>query len=277
MKTGAILAIGGAVALVALASKNGDFWGTPGLSDDDYKALETASTNGTIGSLLKGDTTPAYFTVPGGDLSPAERAALVAALGNKYQLIIDSIADNLATSSVDIYNRIALTLTGALPAGKVLTERGAELYFKMLDIWSANHGTISGHVSNEVTKLWLGAAATDVTTCTATTFVKDITESSTLEQTRSSSVSISTTAKNGFLGIFGKKKSTDEVHLASSFEKRTDVRTIVYVPHCTQYEVDPNKLDVLYNTTIMGVKIQVAQLRQSFNSCPDPLLFCSNG
>lgn len=276
MKTKHIVIGTGAVLLGAaiLKKQAPGFWGDPGLNDDDYEQLENAQTNGSLGGLLANDTSPVIITVSGSNLTYEERLNLVTGLGTKYQGIVDNIANNLATEAADVYGRIGLTLTGALPGGAQMTERGLELYLKILDIWSKNHGVVTTNVSTEVTKLWLGAASTDVTSCTQTTFVKDVTEESTLEQGRASSVTIETTAKAGFLGILGKKKNTTEVHLASSFENRTDKRKIVYTPHCTRAEVDPLKLEVLYNTTIMGVKLLYAQLRQSFGQCPDPLMFC---
>lgn len=269
-----ILYVGGALGIIALMNRAGaGFWGSKELSDKDYEMLESAQQNGTIGDLLANDTSPVAFKVTNNTLTYEQRLTLISDLGTKYQSITDKIAENLQTTASDIYGRIGLTLSGSLPEGATMSERGLELYFKMLDIWSKNHAGIAFGVASEVTKLWLGAAATDVTSCTSTTFVKDVTETSEAEQARSQSVVIKTTARNGFLGIVGRKKTTVETQLSSSMEKRTDTRKIVYVPHCTSVEVDPLKLEVLYNTTLMGVKLQMAQLIQSFNSCPDPLNF----
>jgi hypothetical protein len=264
------------VGALALLSGNAGFWNTDAnLSDDDYKNLAAAQQNGDISSLLKGDTSPNYFTVPNDTLTYEQRSQLVANIATKYSAIVDKIADNLATESADIYSRIGLTLSGSLEGGKTMTERGMELYLKMLDIWTKSHATTAATVASEVTKLWLGAAVTDITTCTATTFVKDVTEESQVEQSRVSNVVVTTTAKNGFLGIVGRRKKTTEQHLSSSMEKRTDTRKIVFVPHCTSYEVDPNKEEVLYASTVMAVKILMAQWRASYAQCPDPIQFCS--
>lgn len=269
-----ILYVGGALGIIALMNRAGaGFWGSKELSDKDYEMLKSAQQNGTIGDLLANDTSPVAFKITNNTLTYEQRLSLISDLGTKYQSITDKIAENLQTTASDIYGRIGLTLSGSLPDGATMSERGLELYFKMLDIWSKNHAGIAFGVASEVTKLWLGAAATDVTSCTSTTFVKDVTETSEAEQARSQSVVIKTTARNGFLGIVGRKKTTVETQLSSSMEKRTDTRKIVYVPHCTSVEVDPLKLEVLYNTTLMGVKLQMAQLIQSFNSCPDPLNF----
>lgn len=256
--------------LLVLSNDKFNFFSPP----DGDAALAGALTPTEINNLLSNDNSPIAFTVPSGkQLTIEQRLSLLDQIGAKFSLEIDNIANNLATDAADVFNRLGLTLSGALPPGSVMTEKGLELYLTQLDNWSKVYGITAAVVGNEVTKIILGAQSTDVTSCTATTFVKDVTEESTSTQQTSASVTVTATAKNGFLGIFGKRKKSESVTTAQSISTRTDYRHVAYIPHCTNYEVDPVKYNALINTTVLGFKMQMASMKAIFAAAPDPFQF----
>lgn len=266
-----ILPIAAGVGVLLLLSNDKFNFFTP---PDGNAVLQGALTPEEISNQLGSDSSPVAFTVPSGNqMSIEQRMSLVDKVGTKFNGVIDSIAASLATDAADIFNRLGLTLSGALPPGSVMTEKGLQLYLLQLENWSKIYGVTAGIVANEVTKIITGAQNTDVTSCTATTFVKDLTEESTSTQQSAASVTVVATAKNGFLGIFGKKKKAESVTTASSISTRTDFRRVSYIPHCTNYEVDPVKYDALMNTTVLGFKMQMAQLKVIFAAAPDPIKF----
>lgn len=241
---------------------------------DGDAVLDKALTPIEIENLLSNDSSPIAFTVPSGnEMTMEQRLSLLDQIAGKFSTEIDAIAINLATDAADVFNRLGLTLSGALPPGSIMTEKGLELYLLQLENWSKVYGITAGVVANEVTKIILGAQNADVTSCTATTFVKDVTEESTSVQQTSSSVTVTATAKNGFLGIFGKKKRSESVTTAESIATRTDYRHVAYIPHCTKYELDPVKYDALIGTTVLGFKMQMASMKAIFAAAPDPFQF----
>lgn len=256
--------------LLLISNDTFNFFSPP----DGDAVLGEALTPAEINNLLSNDDSPIAFTVPSGNqMTMEQRLSLLDKVANKFSKEIDAIATNLATDAADVFNRLGLTLSGALPPGSTMTERGLELYLLQLDNWSKVYGTTASVVANEVTKIILGAQSTDITSCTATTFVKDVTEESTSTQQTSASVTVTATAKNGFLGIFGKKKRSESVTTAESITTRTDYRHIAYIPHCTQYEVDPVKYDALIGTTVLGFKMHMASMKAIFAAAPDPFQF----
>lgn len=262
----------GVGALALLTNDPFKFFSAP----DGDAAIKGALTPAEIDNALANDKSPIAFTIPSGNqMTPEQRIAMIDAVGNKFSTAIDAIASNLATDAADIFNRLGLTLSGALPPGSEMTEKGLDLYLKQLANWSGVYGTTAAIVASEVTKIILGAQAADVTSCTATTFVKDVTEESTQSQQTQASVVVTATAKNGFLGIFGKKKQSESTTMASSLSTRTDYRHVSYIPHCTSYEVDPVKYDALISTTVLGFKMQMASMKAIFAAAPDPMKFLS--
>lgn len=269
MKTGTTILIGAGVLLLLSGIGGNPLPEEQILTPEDYDLL--ADDPDKITTLLGNDTSPVAFNVPAGQWTEEERLAIVGQITNKYTDKITRIATALEAEVSTIGNGILLIIE---QEEGVVKETSIKLYLDMLGQWSERVSSAAESCANAIAKIaeTTGIAIGQANTCTQTTFIKSVTEDVRYESESWQKVKISNKGSAGIFGLFRSGKSGKTIE---DFKKevRTDHREIIYVPHCTNWQIDPAKIEALLGNSTLAMTTVYSVLRAVIKTIPDPKYF----
>lgn len=262
--------VGGLFLLRAL-TQGSPFPEDQNLTDDDYDLLNGDPDK--VGELLAQDNSPVFFTVPSGGWTAAERLAIVQSITTKYSAQIEKIALNM-DAKLDFITEGIVSLLNYPDAA--YSEKAIGLFLKMHEIWSQRVADTAESCASSIAAIAVeaGIASANATTCTKTTFVKNVTEDVSYTSSEYSKVTVSNKGKSVLFGAFGSKKSSKTVETWKT-ELRSEHREIVFIPHCTEWAIDPVKIETILASSTMGMQMVYSLLKSVIATAPNPKYFVS--
>lgn len=190
---------------------------------------------------LPADDSPAFFNVNSATMTDEQIAEFVAKIGDRHSEKITAIAASIQSDAASVMDLSAVLLLQNGSAGTITTA-GIDLWFAALEKWTPMFVGMSDAVASGIAEV---AAAqiegiNNATECVGTTFVKKVTETSDTSSTEYYKVEVGNKSGRGFLGT-NKKKSSSETRTSIRTLVRNDTRAIEYVPHCTNWQLDPSR------------------------------------
>lgn len=190
---------------------------------------------------LPADDSPAFFNVNSATMTDEQIAEFVGKVGDRHSEKIAAIAASIQSDAASVMDLSAVLLLQNGGTG-VITTAGIDLWFSALEKWTPMFVGMSEAVASGIADV---AAAqiegiNNATECVGTTFVKKVTETSDTSDTTYYKVEVGNRSSRGFLGM-NKKKSSSETRTSIRTLVRNDTRTIEYIPHCTNWQLDPSR------------------------------------
>lgn len=242
---------------------------TATINEFDEATIDSVLTGeGSLGYALPNDESPAFFTVPQGAYTDEQVIALVEKIGARHSEKVAALAAQLASDSAAVMDLSAVLLLGNQNGG-VITEAGIDLWFKALEKWTPIFVGVSSSVASGIADVAAAqiAGINTATECVATTFVKKVAETSDQTDTNYYQVKIKNSSGRGFLGM-NKKKSSSETRTSVRTLTRQDVRVVEYIPHCTNWQLDPTQFAGIMEAGTLALESLYAMLSSSLAMAP---------
>lgn len=244
------------------------------LSPEDQLTLEKVlAGEAPPGALLASDKSPTQFIVNGNQYTDAQIVTLSDGIAAKYALIGASIAASLKTEAATVFDSVIILMSNSGIAGEV-SEKGLDLYFRVLDVWAKRFDSATIAVANAIADI---AEATldgidNSSECVQTVFVKNVTETSNTTDVSAYTVTIENQSSGGFLGM-NKKKRSQETRESVKTLTRQDVRNISYIPHCVNWQLDVTQFAAVLASQALAVQFEYGLLSTVLAMAPKPSNF----
>lgn len=251
---------------------------TTNLSEDQKDILLEAGA-GDPGELTlqPKDATPIVFTTGDSSMDIDKLTSIIDGHYAKYEATCSKIASKLQSDASTVFATVAI-LFGELPAGKTITEKSLDGYFKVLDIWSARFDSALAIVSGAINNILIAqiAGLDKANKCTKWAYIRsnEITQSESTSKT--AVVKNVSKANNGFLGIAGKTKTSTSETLNSSTVTQEHNEKISFIPHCEKFQLDPVVVMSVLNSSSVSVALQYDLLSGVLAMAPKPENFLTN-
>lgn len=267
ISTKTVLILGGlGLAALWLFSSSSHLPADATINDQDYDLLNSSPDS--IPQLLSNDITPNYFTVPSGGWTEAERLALIERITSDYQVKIDAIAANFGAEPSFVTEGISVLLS--IPDA-AFSEKAISLYLEMQRIWSQRVASVCDSCMTAMADLFAasGEQINNATTCVATTFVANVDETSTYTSTEWSKVTTKNGGSSALFGLWKSKKANKTIESWKQ-EVRKEERSVVWVPHCTNWQADPVRIAAILANNSYFITVAYGMLRNVINQAPKP-------
>lgn len=271
--------IGGAgVAAIILINRSQSLGNSKDLSESQKDILLKAGA-GDPGQLTlqPKDNSPQILTTGDSSMPYEQLESLVDEYYSRYAVTCGKIAAKMQTDAESVFANVAI-LFGELPAGKVITEKSLDGYFKTMEIWSGRFDSALGVVSNAITNI----LATQIAgiekgkKCTKWVYIRSNDVTQTESTTKTAVVKNTNKANNGFIGLVGKKKTSLSETMNSSTVTQTYNEKITFIPHCESYQLDPIVVLSVLNASSVSVALQYDLLSGVMAMAPKPENFLTN-
>lgn len=196
----------------------------------------------------------AFFTVKADKPSREETLRILESASDRYEAATNRLvaAMGVPKNAIEDY---WLALVDSLPYGSVLFNATYDAYMLAVDKWGERYVNVSKAVNEMLASVLTAALSIDTTTCTATTFVKDV-------KVKTSAVNECKVKQGNVLGFVASWSEETNTKVVNS------ETTISWTPNCTEWSVDPVLVIQTLEINKQAVQAAYGQIKTVIGQCP---------